>query len=225
MVGVPIPDSTQWDQIEKVGDCGYGVCAYLERLAAQGELSHHDDTSVRIMTLLKANQRIRAQAAAQGLSRPKERPGMFTTALVVKVGERLICLYYSGRNHAGENLKALLEQRPVGLAKPVVMSDALSRNEVSDGAVIRCHCLAHGRRQFRDLEEVFPTECRVVIDILSDVFDHDEHARKAQMSPEARLAYPQSDSQPLMEELKDWLQKQFDDRLVEPNSALGKAIT
>ena len=32
---------------------------------------------------------------------------MFTTALVVKVGERTICLYYSGRPHAGENLEAL----------------------------------------------------------------------------------------------------------------------
>jgi hypothetical protein len=27
-----------------------------------------------------------------------------------------------------------------------------------------------------------------------------------------------------MDELKGWLQKQFDDRLVEPNSSLGKAI-
>jgi len=225
MLGVPMPDSTQWDQIEKVGDCCYVVFAYLERLAAQGELIHHDDTSVRILTLLKDNQQIRAQAVAQGLSRPKERTGMFSTALVVKVGERLITLYYSGRNHAGEHLKALLEQRQVGLAKPVVMSDALSRNEVDERAVIRCYCLAHGRRQFSDLEEVFPTECRVVIDILSDVFDHDEHARKAKLSPEARLSYHQSYSQPLMEELSGWLQKQFDDRLVEPNSSLGKAIT
>lgn len=36
---------------------------------------------------------------------------MFTTALVIRVGERLLCLYYSGRAHAGENLAALLKQR------------------------------------------------------------------------------------------------------------------
>ena len=58
---------------------------------------------------------------------------MYTTALVVKVGERTICLYYSGRAHAGENLKALLEQRQAGLDKPLVMSDALSRNEADEG--------------------------------------------------------------------------------------------
>ena len=223
MLGVPMPDATQWDQIEKVGDCSYVVFAYLETLAAQGELIHQDDTSVRIVTLNKENQAIRAHAAAQGFSRPKERTGMFTTALVIKVGTRLICLYYSGRAHAGENLAALLEQRGADHAPPIVMSDALSRNEVDEESVIRCHCLAHGRRQFSDIQEVFPSECRVVIDALKQVFDHDAEARDTQLSAEARLTYHQDYSQPLMDELKEWLDKQREDRLVEPNSSLGQA--
>ena len=111
MLGVPMPDATQWDQIERVGDCCYVVFEHLETLAAQGELIHQDDTSVRILALIQENQQIRAEAEAQGLSRAKERTGMFTTALVVRVGEQLICLYYSGRAHAGENLAALLAQR------------------------------------------------------------------------------------------------------------------
>jgi transposase len=193
MLGVPMPDATQWDQIEKVGDCGYVVFEYLETLAARGALIHQDDTSARILTLIKANQQIRAEAAAQGLSRPKERTGMFTTALVVKLGERLICLYYAGRAHAGENLAALLEQREADQEPPIVMSDALSRNEIrEERLVIRCHCLAHGRRQFSDIEEVFPSECRVVCDVLKQVFDHEEEARDQQMSPQARLTYHQT---------------------------------
>ena len=56
------------------------------------------------------------------------------------------------------------------------------------------------------------------------MFDHDEQARKEQLSPEARLAYHQAQSQPLMDALKGWLDKQIDDHLVEPNSSLGKAI-
>lgn len=224
MLGMPMPDSTQWDQIEAVGDSVYKVFELLERLAAQGELIHQDDTSVRILTLIKENQQIRAEAAAQGLSRPKERTGMFTTALVVKVGERLICLYYSGRAHAGENLAALLEQREADQDPPIVMSDALSRNEIAGVELIRCHCLAHGRRQFSDIEEVFPSECRVVLDVLKQVFDHEEEARDQQMSPEARLAYHQAVSQPLMEALKSWLDHQLADRLVEDNSSLGQAI-
>ena len=224
MLGVPVPDATQWEQIEKVGDSSYVVFEYLERLAAQGELIYQDDTAVRILTLLKENQELQAQAEALGLSRSKERTGMFTTALVVKVGERTICLYYSGRSHAGENLAALLEQRQAGLAKPFVMSDALSRNEADEDGLIRCHCLAHGRRQCSDLADVFPQECQVVIEALKQVFDHDEQARDEQMSPEARLAYHRDSSGPIMDELKRWLDQQVDDRLVEPNSSLGKAV-
>jgi hypothetical protein len=224
MLGVPVPDATQWDQIEQLGDGSYKVFVYLETLAAQGELIHQDDTSVRILSLMAENRTHQAAAEARGFARSQERTGMFTTALVVKVGERIICLYYSGRSHAGENLKALLAQREVERDKPLVMSDALSRNAVDETTVIRCHCLAHGRRQFSDLADVFPMECQVVIDTLKQVFDHDEEARDQPMSPEARFAYHQEYSQPLMDELRQWLQKQVDDHLVEPNSALGKAM-
>jgi transposase len=225
MLGVPVPDATQWDQIEQVGDCAYVVFAQMEQVAAQGELIFQDDTAVRILSLLQENIEIVAAAQAQGLSTPKARTGMHTTALVVKVGEHTAILYYSSRRHAGENLQGLLDKREAGLAKPLAMSDALSSNEVADEArLIRCHCLAHGRRKFSDLEEVFPHECQVVLEVLSQVFDHDEQARQAQLSPEARLAYHQAYSRPLMEGLQRWLATQSDEHLVEPNSSLGKAI-
>jgi hypothetical protein len=134
-------------------------------------------------------------------------------------------LYYSSRRHAGENLQGLLEKREAGLDKPLAMSDALASKAVADeAAVIRCHCLAHGRRKFSDLEEVFPHECQGGLAVISQVFDHDEQARQEQLSPAARLAYHQAQSQPLMEALRKWLATQMDDHLVEPNSALGKAI-
>jgi len=209
MLGVPVPDATQWDQIERVADCGYVVFAHLERLAAQGELIHQDDTSVRILAFLKENQ-----------TASPERTGI----LMVKVGERMICLYYSGRAHAGENLRTLLTQRQAGQAPPLVMSDALASNAADETTLIRCHCLAHGRRKFSDLAEVFPQECQVVLEILGQVFDHDEAARDQQLSPAARLAYHQAVSGPLLEVLKEWLATQMADRLVEPNSSLGKAI-
>jgi hypothetical protein len=225
MLGVPVPEATQWDQSEVVGDCAYKVLEQMERKAAQGELIFQDDTAVRILALLKENRDLIAAAQAQGLSQPKERTGMHTTALAVQVGEHTAILYYSSRRHAGENLQGLLDKRQAGLATPLAMSDALSSNEVADESrLMRCHCLAHGRRKFSDLEAVFPQECQVVLDVIRQVFDHDEQARQAQLSPEARLAYHQAQSQPLMEERKGWLDKQIDDHLVEPNSSLGKAI-
>jgi len=224
MLGVPVPDATQWDQIEKVGDCAYVVFEHMETVAAQGELIYQDDTAVRMLSLMKENLQMLAAAEAQGVSQPKERTGMHTTALVVKVGEHTIVLYYCGRCHAGENLKALLEKRAAGLAKPLVMSDALSSNEANEAEVIRCHCLAHGRRKFSDLEDVFPQECQVVLDVIKQVFDHDAQARDEQLSPEARLAYHQAFSRPIMDGLNRWLAQQVHDRLVEPNSSLGKAM-
>ena len=225
MLGVPVPDATQWDQIEQVGDCAYMVFEQLEQVAAQGELIFHDDTAVRILAFMQENSDRLAAAQAQGVSTPTERTGMHTTALVVKVGGHTAILYYSSRRHAGENLQELLDKRAAGLAKPLAMSDALASNAVAnEAAVIRCHCLAHGRRKFSDLVEVFPHACQVVLEVISAVFDHDEQARQAQLSPEARLAYHQAQSQPLMDGLKRWLARQMEDHLVEPNSALGKAM-
>ena len=225
MLGVPVPDATQWDQIEKVGDGAYRVFEQMEQVAAQGELIFHDDTAVRILALIQENSALLAAAQAQGVSTPTERTGMHTTALVVKVGAHTAMLYYSSRRHAGENLQGLLDKRVAGLAKPLAMSDALTSNAVADESrLIRCHCLAHGRRKCSDLEDMFPQECQVVLQVLSQVCDHDEQARQAQLSPQARLAYHQAQSQPLMDALKTWLDRQRAERLVEPNSSLGKAI-
>jgi hypothetical protein len=150
---------------------------------------------------------------------------MHTTALVGQVGEHTAILYYSSRCHAGENLQRLLDKREAGRDKPLAMSDALTSNAVANASrLIRCHCLAHGRRKFSDLEAVFPHACQGVLEVLSQVFDHDEQARKEQLRPEARLAYHQAQSQPLMDELQRWLDTQIDAHLVEPNSALGKAM-
>jgi len=226
LVGVPVPDATQWDQVEHVADCAYLVFEYLVYLAAQGHLIYQDDTPVRILSLIKENlQWQQAQEHTPETSASSERTGMQSTALVVKVGEHTICLYFSGRDHAGENLQTLLEQRQAGLDKPIVMSDALSRNEADEAMLIRCHCLYHGRRQFSGIEETFPEACDVVIQALKDVFDHEEAAQKAHMSDAERLAHHQTYSEPILKTLETWMEKQFKEREVEPNSSLGKALT
>ncbi len=213
LLGVPISDATQWDQVERVADCAYPVYECLKELAAQGEVIYQDDTHVRILSLLAENEQ-----REEG-----ERTGMYTTALVVQQGEHTIELYFSGRAHAGENLDAVLALRDADRDAPIVMSDALSVNEVQE-PVIRCHCLAHGRRQFDEIEEVFPKECDYVIASLKQVFQNEEITRLRQMRPEQRLAYHQAHSGSVMEQLRAWLEKQFEDRTVEPNSSLGKAF-
>ena len=56
MVGVPVADATQWDQIERVADCAYPVFEQLKTLAAQGEVIYQDDTHVRILSLIAENR-------------------------------------------------------------------------------------------------------------------------------------------------------------------------
>ena len=64
----------------------------------------------------------------------------------------------------------------------------------------------------------------MVLTVLRQVFDPDEQAPAAQLSPAARRAYHQTQSQPLMDGLKGWLDQQRADHLVEPTRALGKAM-
>lgn len=141
MLGVPVPDSTQWDQIEALANGVYPVFEQFLVLAAQGDVIYQDDTPARILSVMRAT--CQAQVEPALALEAADRSGMYTTGLVVQVGERRICLYFTGTAHAGDNLGALLRQRPSELAEPMVMSDALASNHVGEGRLIRCHCLAH----------------------------------------------------------------------------------
>jgi transposase len=181
LVGVPVADATQWEQIERVADCAYPGFEQLTTLAAQGEVISQDDTHVRILSRIAENRQ------AQTAGAPTERTGMYTTAWVAQQDAWTICLYFAGRAHAGEQLEALLAHREADRGQPLVMSDALARNAVAEGALIRCHWLAHGRRKFSELEDVFPQECAVVLEALAQVFDHEEEARSQHLSAPERL--------------------------------------
>jgi transposase len=191
LVGVPVPDATQWAQAELVGACAYPVFRYLEKLAAQGEVIFQDETPQRVLALIEENQQAAAQTRARGNTQDVARTGMQTTALSVQVGERQICLYYTGRRHAGENVEGLLPQREPGRAKPLVRSDALMSNNAEESSLVRCQCLAHGRRKVREWAEDFPAESAVVGEALKAVYDHEEKAREEQLSVQERLAYHQ----------------------------------
>jgi hypothetical protein len=118
----------------------------------------------------------------------------------------------------------LLDKREAGLAKSLAMSDARSRNEVADAALwMRWHCLAHGRRTCSDREEGLPPAGQGGLAVLRQGCEHDAQARAAALGSAARLAYPQAQSQPLMDERTRGLDTQSAAPLGEPNRALGTA--
>jgi transposase len=239
-LGIPLSDSTQWDIVNAQAERAEPIWKELAWQAAQGEVLHNDDTGVKILELMSERAR---QAALEdtdddtaedsvensGEDSAKEpgadRTGMFTTGIVATGDGHKIALFLSGRQHAGENLKDVLRRRAAELPPPIQMCDALTRNLPGELKTILANCLAHGRRQFVDVAERFPEECQHVLESLSVVYHNDAIARKRNLSPEERLLFHQAESGPTMEELHVWLARQFDERRVEPNSALGKAIS
>jgi len=188
----------------------------LIRQAARGELVHNDDTSMRVLSLDRD-----ADIAP-------ERTGVFTSGMVWINQGRRIALFFTGCKHAGENLAEVLKQRPADLPPPIQMCDALSRNVpklAGPLATLLANCLAHGRRNFVEVTANFPEECRFVLETLGEVYGYDDQARAQGLSAEERLHFHQEHSRPVMEKLHTWLGAQFEERKVEPNSGLGKAIS
>jgi transposase len=215
-LGVPLPAQTQWDVVREGTKDLLPVYEELIRQAAQGEVIHNDDTPMRILSHLKENEERKKE---------KERTGTFTTGIVAQSGGHRIALFFTGREHAGENLTRVLSEREGQRGPPIQMCDGLDRNLPKKPLrTILGNCLSHGRRNFVDVVGSFPEEVRVVLEILRKVFRHDELSREGMMSPEERLRYHQKHSGPLMEELKAWMADQLARKKVEPNSALGEAI-
>jgi transposase len=137
---------------------------------------------------------------------------------------RKIALFFTGVRHAGENLNAVLARRSADLPPPIQMADGLSRNVPSDFDTILGSCLAHARRKHVELVESFPEQVRFVLETLREVYITDARARKDSLDPQQRLLLHQNESQPRMEALEKWMQAQFTERIIEPNSSLGSAI-
>ena len=112
--GTPIPKSRLYDMCALVAADALPVFAELCKFAAQGELFQNDDTRVKIQSLMQENK----AAEREGIQ--FERKGMQMTSILSQVGIHRIGLYFAGRNHAGENLANILQNRTSGLAPPTL---------------------------------------------------------------------------------------------------------
>ena len=212
-MGIPLPAATQWEIVEEAAELIRPAHEELIRQAAQGEVLHNDDTSMRVLHL--------AREPAD------ERTGVFTSGVVSVADDHRIALFFTGRQHAGENLADVLKRRSAALPSPVQMCDALSRNtpKLPEGAeILLANCLAHGRRQFVEVAANFPNECRYVLEMLGEVYRNDDDARQQKMMPDERLGFHQQRSRPSMDKLHSWMEAQLAERKTEPNSGLGQAI-
>ena len=211
--GIPLPASTQFERVEALANAALPVVRHLEQLAAQRPLLQSDDTGARILSLQVENQTRAAH----------ERTGLFTTGIVAKGLDGTlptIVLFASGRRHAGENLDRLLSKRAGAAGAPIHMADGSSMAPRHERIVAKC--LAHARRYFIEIDQAFPEHCERVLTDIATVYQHDRATQG--LDPEARRAYHQEHSRPVLDRLRAWIDEQFEQRQVEPNSRLGKAF-
>jgi hypothetical protein len=212
----PMPDTTQWKRVKEVDECIIIIFDLLMTLAAQSYLFYQDDTVVRILSVMAANKKNQDE---------KARTGMFTTGIVAYYDEYPIYLFLSGTQHAGENLGEVLSHRDPSLPAPIKMSDALSRNNSSIPIeTIICYCLIHGRRQFINIEGLYPKDCEFVLDCIAEIYKYEAHCKTHHYSAEQRLKYHQEMSGPIMDKLKAFMIERMKSSSVEPNSPLGAAF-
>lgn len=135
LCGVPVPESVQYERCEVVAAALRPVYREMLRAAAQAGLIYVDDTSVKILSCECENK----QLPAGSIKRRQTQ----TTGVVADLGEgQRLALYFSGRQHAGENITALLSGRPSDLSPPIQMSDALSRNWSGEAKRVCAKCWA-----------------------------------------------------------------------------------
>lgn len=216
-LGIPLPPSTQWGIAKQMAKRIRPALEELIRQAAQGRVLHNDDTTARVLAL-------RREQPEKG----DDRTGVFTSGIVATTEGWKAALYFTGRQHAGENLAEVLKWRAEGLSPPLQMSDALSRNAPKLGNlmnILTANCNAHGRRQFVEIAASFPEECWFVLESFRSVYHNDALSEERKLSPEQRLQFHQTYSGPVMRRLREWLTNELAEHKTEPNSALGKAIS
>jgi transposase len=219
-LGVPLAESVQWEQVEALSRVATPVWDHLIGCAAQQDIVHNDDTGMRVASLRQElNSREPTDPDPLG-----PRTGIFTSGIVACGAEHAIALFFTGRQHAGENLDRVLKRRGKDRPPPIQMCDGLSRNEPKEFQTLLANCIPHGRRYFVDTAPNFPDECRHVLERLREVYRNDARAKADRLSPQQRLEYHQLLSKPVLDELHTWLKTQFKEKKVEPNSSLGQAI-
>jgi transposase len=217
-LGVPMPASTQWKIIEESLPLFKVVYEALKESAGSAELIYIDDTTAKILSEMGKRREVEE-------SMSEERKGLFTTAMIARTeSQKIVSLYFTGHDHAGENLSNILSKRPKELPKPMLMCDALSRNTPKDISVILGRCLAHARRKFFEIKDDHPDECEPIIELIAHIYAIDKWIKKEGMSATDRLMYHQMFSTTAVNTLHELLKKLSVNGDIEPATNLGKGI-
>ena len=214
--GVPLAPSTQSKMLEPLRDPGEAVFGALEKFGANGELFINDDTGMRVLDIerglaLQPKPPAEPKPLLRVINRGKKgkknkraRKRATTTAIISHCDNRIICLHYTGFDHAGTNLANLVAHRKKGIERPIQSCDGAACNTPKDFDALVSNCLDHARRGFYDVEPYFPDEISWVLKKLRQVYGNDEEAKKQELDPDERLWWHQLYSSEPMSDLYTW---------------------
>lgn len=187
-MGMPIPASTQSDKVlSSAGPC-FAIFNKLIFIAANRDWVMQDDTYAPVIELKKDNR-----------DNDPDRKGMYTSVFIAP-GDQPIVLYFSGRNHAGENFDKIMKDRDPTLKPINRMADAIAANTKHKAKSININCNAHAVTKLKDVvyyHELFSQ----ILSVYEQVFVNDLQCQKDKLNPDQRLIYHQQFSSMLMEQI------------------------
>lgn len=217
--GHPIPKTSIWTLCQEMATYGLPVFESLKQVSAQGDSFQNDDTVTRILSLIKENKK--AKESGQEL----QRKGMFTTGLLSKVKNHKIYLFFSSRQHAGENLKDILDFREKSQSPPTQVCDASEMNTTlgEHQTDVGC-CHDHARRKFYEIKNSFPASCTYALKEWKVLYHTDKVAKQRNLSPQKRLLLHQERSAPALKRLKAWCEGMLQEKHADPRGHLAGAM-
>jgi len=216
ILGAPISASEIWKMTEDVSEDLLPIYAVMCASAAKGKLIQNDDTRAMVLSIMEEREK------KKGTAEEEKRKGTFTTGILstLRDSDVQVALFFTGRQHAGENLADLLERREEKLGPPIQQCDG-GNNSPKGHETQLSNCLAHARRKFCELIEAWPQISVQVIGWFSEIFANE---KSSPVDPEKRLLWHQEKSQTVMETMKNYCNDLIGKKEVEPNSSMGKAI-
>jgi len=196
-MGIPMARSTLTDLFHHTASLAEPIVDRFEQLVAQSSHVLADETSMRIQ------------------SKGTCRRGFIWTF----IGSGLVLYRYSA-SRSGETPQRILG----GTTGKLLVDGYTGYNHVCDVAGReRAGCLCHLRRYFFDARSTAPEEAQHVLDAIIEIYKIEHEAvNRGIIGTEEHLQLRQSQTKPIMDGLKNWLDEQ--EPLHRPKSPIARAI-
>lgn len=247
-LGSPLSNSRQWAIALQSFLTLKPLWEHWLNALAQCPTLMSDDANQKVMSLKQEIAEEVRLAGEQGISEKDLRTGVQASIIVGLTSEgHEIHAYMTGREHQGESLHGVLQERDTTLPPPTVTTDAASKaktlrpfpekngqgfhsrdkkkqNNSRVTPVTQAHCLEHLRLAFEDIETNHPAVCARVLELIGHIYANEAQAKTQALSPLERRDFHAMHSAPIVAALEAFIDATAREPKAEPNSDLGRAL-